>query len=349
MPRTEPLSDAIESYRSHLKARGLADNTIRNSLQICNRALARWGNIQVGSITGLHIDRLFRSEEWGPATRNLYLGSLRMFFKFCRREGYMSRDFDPTEGWSNSRVPRQEKMRLPLDEFPSLLDACAHPRDRAFCALGLFTFQRGGEIQTLKVSNYHPDRNELVIWRHKTQESDTLPVSVELAEELDRWFRWYRHDTGQVRLNPDWYLVPAKGPNPTRQNLVTHRLEVDTDTLARLRPTRPATHPYRAVQRALAALGYDTKGEGEHTLRRSGARALFDTLRDSGYDGALMRVSSMLGHKDTRVTERYIGLSLERTQRNEMIAGKILFPSLRTQQAQLIEVDFGGSGGTKSV
>jgi integrase len=341
------MSEAMDDYRNHLLARGLAENTMRNNLQVCVKAHQRWGDIQIGSITGVHIDRLFRAETWGPSTRNLYLGSLRQFFKFCRREGHMARDFDPTEGWGNSRTPRVEKMRLPLAQFPDLLDACDHPRDRAFCALGLFTFQRGGEIQTLRVKDYRAEANELTIWRHKTSEADVLPVSVELAEELDRWFRWYRKDRSVTHLDPDWFLVSAKGPNPTRQNPLTRRIEVAVGELARLRPDRPATHPYRAVQRALANLGYPTLGEGEHTLRRSGARALFDTLRDSGYDGALMRVSSMLGHADTRVTERYIGMSLERTQRNEMIAGKVLFPSLRHQeQGKLIEVEFGGHSGT---
>jgi extradiol dioxygenase family protein len=42
------------------------------------------------------------------------------------------------------------------------------------------------------------------------------------------------------------------------------------------------SHPYRVAQRGLKALGYSTLGEGEHTLRRSGARALADRLRAAG-------------------------------------------------------------------
>lgn len=338
MPRNVELSEAIAEYRGHLVARGLRANTVRNNMQALNRATEAWGNIQVGSIQGAHIDRLFRRAEWGASTRNLYLGFLRSFFAWCRREGHMSRDFDPTAGWGNVRVPRVEKMRLPLDEFPSLLDACAHPRDRMICSLGVYTFLRGGEIATLRVSDVDLPGHALQVYRHKTSESDVLPISTELEGELTRYLSWYRSNQSTPSLRSHWFLVPSKGPNPTRQNPVTHRIEVVPNALADLRPGNQVTHPYRAVQRALARLGYETRGEGEHTLRRSGARALFDTLRDQGYDGALMRVSSMLGHRDTRVTERYIGLSLERTQRNEMIAGRVMFPSLSHVDATVVEI-----------
>lgn len=337
MPKSILLSDAITEYQGHLGARGLAGNTIRNNVQVLNKALAEWGNIRVASIQGVHIDRLFRSQGWSARTRNLYLGFLRSFFKWCRREGYMARDFEPTAGWGNVRVPRTEKMRLPLAEFPALLDACIHPRDRMICALGIYTFLRGGEIATLTVHDASLGSSELLVYRHKTKEQDVLPICSELAVEFDRYYMWYRINQNTPHLRDHWFLVPSKAPNPTRYNPETHRIEVSGE-LAPLRPERQVTHPYRAVQRALARLGYATAGEGEHTLRRSGARALFDTLRDQGYDGALMRVSAMLGHRDTRVTEKYIGLSLERTQRNEMLAGQVMFPSLTHTEARVTEL-----------
>lgn len=336
MARQVRMSDALDEYRSHLQARGLAGNTLKGQMQPLTRALAEWGNLYVSSITGQHIDKLFRVAKWGPSTRNIYLGYLRGFFTFCRREGYMSRDFEPTDGWRNVKVPNRDRLRIPLDEFPLLLDANQHPRDRMVCALGLYTFMRGGEIQTLTIGDIDLKKFTLNMYRHKTQEWDSLPICEELAEELERWFSWYRADRNTPHLKHEWMLTPAKMPNPTRYNPVTRHIEVVTDVLTSVRPERRMTHPYRSVQRALKKLGYDTYGEGEHTLRRSGSRCLFDTLRAEGYDGALMRVSSMLGHKDTRVTERYIGLSLERTQRNEHFAGKPMFA--RQPVAQVVQL-----------
>jgi integrase len=73
----------------------------------------------------------------------------------------------------------------------------------------------------------------------------------------------------------------------------------------------------------------EEKGVGGHVLRRSGARALFDRLRHEGYDGALKRVQSMLGHSNSVISERYLSLGVERLQRNEMLAGKPMFPETR--------------------
>ena len=91
--------------------------------------------------------------------------------------------------------------------------------------------------------------------------------------------------------------------------------------------TRALTQPSRTVRRVLERSGYYSKQEGGHTLRRSGARAYFDELVGAGYDGALRRVQSMLGHSHSIMTEQYLGLDLDRQQRNQDLQGKPMFAS----------------------
>lgn len=331
MPRQLTLSEAIESYASHLRARDLANNTIKNATQVLRRAVREWGDIQVGSIRPVHIDRLFSNGGWGPSTRNLYLGNLRQFFEWCRHHGYMARDFDPAFGWRNVRVPNTPKLRLPVEEFYPLMDACEHPRDRAAVALGLFTFCRGSEIQTIRLNDLDLGNLTLEIYRRKTHQYDTLPVCEELRQEMVRWLNWYRQDQGELMGN--WFLVPSK-KSPTFTWVDGQ--PVPTEMPGNLRPTQMVGHPYEAVKRPLAAMGYDTEGEGNHTLRRSGARALADRLRGEGVDSALLRVASMLGHRDVRVTQVYIGWDLERDQRNAMLQGERMFPQV--EQTQTLRV-----------
>ena len=85
------------------------------------------------------------------------------------------------------------------------------------------------------------------------------------------------------------------------------------------------------AQRGLEALGYPVLWEGEHTLRRSGARAYADRLRSDGVDNALLATAAMLGHKDTKVTMVYIGWELEKDARNKSIAGQPLFPGIQQE------------------
>lgn len=331
MARNITVSEARDEYRQHLTARGLAKNSVNNNVQVLNNWIRIVGDSKVRAIEPRMIDRFFGEGGWNPTTRNLYLSILRGFFAWCQRHQYMPRDVDPTDGWRNVKTEKKEGLWIPVTEFPALLDAAEGPRDRAIIAMGMFTFLRGSEISTLRVQDLDLERGTLEIWRHKTKQSDVLPVVTELAEEMDRWLSEYRRR--QVfTLNPDWYLIPAKGPLPMAWDPHLGKLQ-PTGEESVLRPGTPMGKPYECVKRALRHLGYEVRGTGAHTLRRSGARALFDRLRSEGYDGALMRVSSMLGHADTKTTEIYLGLRIERQQRNELLSGKRMFPDLVTESA----------------
>lgn len=321
------LSDAIDKYCDHLRAKDRGWRTIKNHRQPLNRALELWGNIYVASITPAHIDRLFEAAPWSASTRNLYLSTIRGgFIAWCRRNGHLPRDYDPTEGWRTARVPNLPKLWIEVEEFADLLEACTTARDRAVCALGLFTFARGSEISYLKVGDLDFDRHEVNLYRAKTKEWDLVPMSSELAVELNRWLNAYQQDMGQP-LQGDWFLVPARSKVPMVFDRSVNRLQ-PTGEPQRLRPLYPLRKPYEAVQRPLAAIGHSDKGAGAHTLRRSGARAWFEVLRDGGYDSALRKVQAMLGHRSVTMTERYLGLDLEKRQRNELLGGKVMFEGL---------------------
>jgi integrase len=336
------ISEIVPDFKAHLRARGLADRSVKNNIQVLNRWLDLVGDTNVDKINAAELDRFFGAGNWAPKTQNLYLSMLRgTFFPWCRRHGYLSPDADPTDGWKSVRAEHVEQFWLPVEEFPNLLDAAKNPRDRAIIALGLFTFMRGSEINSLRIQDLDLDRSTLNIYRFKTKQADTLPVSEELGDEMRTWLRHYQK-MSDFSLQPDWFLAPAYAPLPMQYDPTVGLLQPVGE--ARLKPTVKMGKPYECVKRALTELGYDTKGTGVHSLRRSGARALFDRLRSEGYDGALRRVSSMLGHADTKTTEIYLGLSLERQQRNELLAGKPMFPALQRKDAKIVPLKEVGSG-----
>lgn len=318
------LYEAARDYLANLKAQGMADRTIAGHSIILNHALNCWGNMDVRDISPAHVDKLFAKNSWSMSTQNLYLWNLRSFVKYLRRHNHLPKDADPTDGWRTRRVPKRQRTWLTVEELRELMDAAWNERDRAVIAIGAYTFLRGSEIAALTISDLDFEANEVDVYRIKGKVADRLPMCIELKDEMTRWLDYYQTHAGD--LKPEWLLVPARGPIPMRGIPGIRALE-PTGEPAPLKPTDPITKPYAIVRRALRDIGFDTVGDGCHVLRRSGARALFSRLRDDGYDGALRRVSSMLGHSSTNITEHYLGVDAERRQRNQLLAGQPMFPT----------------------
>ena len=329
MARGIQLEQAIFEYLASRKAGGAKPNTLRNLRNDLTTVLAAAGNIPTTRIDGRTVDIVFTkaSARRGPAALNNLHTNMGKFFRWLRARGYMDLNTDPLFGHSTRQVPARERRRVPLADFPRLLDAAYHPRDRMVVALGLFLFLRQSEISSLTVGDVDLASGEILVTVHKTGEVDRMPISAELDAELRRWLTFYTRQCGP--LSDGWLLCPAKralhvtnGPGGLFQ-----RSPVVDD---RLLPDRRMVKIEDVAKRALTGIGWDTNGqwEGIHTLRRSGARAMFDELVAAGYDGALRQVQVMLHHKAGTMTERYLGLTLDKQKRNASIRGKNLFPSL---------------------
>lgn len=317
------LRDAVLEYFMFMEARGLAPATIRTSRNIMSHAQRAWGEEQeISELEARHVDAVFIGKDWSTGTRNIYLGALRGFLKWCRTHRYLPPDFDPTQGWTSRPVEKRERTWLTLPVLRALMNVPEHPRDRAFIAVGIYTFMRASEITSLRIGDIDVERHELRMFRHKTKQQDRLPICLELEVELVRWLRYYEQEQGE--LNPDWFLLPSRGPRPMAGVHGKRRLE-PTGELCPLRPTKPIARPQRIIKEAMAELGVGEHGDGCHVMRRSGARALYEQLREMGHDGAARRVQSMLGHASLVMTEKYLGLNHERMQRNEMLAGRTMF------------------------
>lgn len=322
------LLQASNEYVKFMQARGLAKATMRTTRNILGHAYRSWGDLDLADIHPRHIDAVFIDKQWSTGTRNMYLLALRSFLKWCRTHRYLPADYDPTEGWTTRPLEKVERTWLTLPVLKTLMDTVAHPRDRAFLAIGIFTFLRASEIVALKISDIDIARSELRVYRIKTKQQDRLPICLELQIELAQWLDYYQTEAGE--LHDDWHLVPSHGPNPMK-GVVGKRQLVPTGELGRLRPTRQIGRPQRIVKNAMDQLGIDKHGDGCHVLRRSGARALYEQLREMGHDGAARRVQSMLGHQSLIMTEKYLGLDHERMQRNESLAGKAMFGQVQRE------------------
>jgi integrase len=346
MAKNISLNDAIDEYLSSRAAGGLAKNTLKGDRSSLMQLLKSTGNINTKSLEPRHIDRVFEEHAHNkPSARNMLLTRLRGFFRWCQQRSYITTD--PTRELRKMRTQADGRLFVPLDEFDRLLDAAENPRDRMVLALGLYLFLRVSEIESLKLSDVDLDAGEVKVTVHKTGDYDVMPICQELDTELRAWLTWYAGSIDEP-LSDEMFLVPSKqdfrvAPGPERGRFV-----LAESSVTRLKPYVPISRPWTVVQRALSELNYPTKREGGHTLRRSGARALFDSIRGTeGVDGALQQVKVMLHHKNVAMTEHYLGIAPERVQRDARLKGKPMFlrPKTAGNVIELRRTEGGGSTG----
>lgn len=319
------LSDVIDTYIADRRARGLAASTIRSQKGTLSLFLADVGNIETRRLKPQHLDAFWINRTtWGPATRNRARHTLSIFFAWCRIRGHLPRDYDPMEGTRKERVPQRDRVTIPQSEFEPFLDKIQDPRKRIAAGLGLYLFLRISDAQALRWQDVNFDTSTIDVYRPKTKQIDTLPICDELMAELRRWRLAYAAKVGN-QPQPGWFLIPGMPARGGQRGAKGQKGFVEIIERPYL-PTVQANLGY-AMRTLLQAAGYYQPGEGGHTLRRSGAIALYNQLTSLGHDRAIRIVQAMLGHSSVQTTEIYLRLDLDRKVRNDLLAGKRMFPA----------------------
>lgn len=339
------LSDLIDEHLKSSVSRGLAPNTIRNREQHLRKLLAVVGNVQIRALEGRHFDLFFEKRQADGLQTNSLNTALETFKAFCawaERARYISPGRNPVIDRRKYRVPPKPRLLIPADDFPRVLDCAPHPRDRVVVALGLYLFLRASEKAQVRLRGVDLDGGHLYIEIPKSAKVDNMPICEELDAELRRWLTFYGSRTP---LQPNHYLVPGKDSVPAVAVPGVRGFPSGRDMIdAPLKPTAPMPRIHEAVKRTLEVAGYplvDADGktlrEGSHTLRRSGARALYDRLAEDGHDGAIRYVQAMLHHSSITQTEKYLGIELDQARRDRLLRGKRMFAAPAANVVSLVK------------
>lgn len=332
------LDETIAEYVASRRSAGYAKNTLRVEQQALDLLLVTVGNIQSRSLDAKH-GEMFIAAMTGkgmkPSTTNLYRGAFRRFCKWAAQRRYIPSTANPLGSTRNLRVSAPPRRRVAARDFGRLLDAAEHPQSRIVVALGLYLFLRASEVIVLDIEHVHLDDAFILVYQPKTGRYDEMPICTELDAELRRWLSWYAADIAETRgaLQPHWPLVPARKQS-TLWNDGSGKCggRPMVPTKGQMNPPRRSAQIQRKVHDALRGIGWDvdpSDREGVHTLRRSGARALYEqliTVGEAARDDAIGTVQAMLHHKTRAQTEHYIGLEAERQKRDLRLAGRPMFP-----------------------
>lgn len=330
MARTALLSDAIDEFDRHRKSQDFSKSTLSNHRGTLKKFLAVNGNIWCNAITDKHVTRFFEeiSKTKQPQSMRNDHTALSVFFEYARYKGYMSLDVNPLWGRRKPAKVKRERNRLHVSRFASFLDAAEQrcERDRAAMSVVLYTLMRDSEIVDLRLWDLDLEAGYIKARIFKTKQEDRVPICAELDKELRRWLIYYTEQVGV--LKPHYYLLPSRstrgvqGAGGVIESIIQTRLE----------PERPIGALGRLAREALIKIDFpveDGNGkplyEGAHTIRRSGARALFDQLVADGYDRALRIVQSMLHHASSAQSEEYLGITADRRSRDDILRGQVMY------------------------
>lgn len=339
------LTEAIDAYVADRRTRGYSRGTIDNNRRMLRHFLAAVGNVDTKSLRPQHIDAFWAFAEgrgWAPGTLNVARDTLAGFFTWLSQRGYMRRDIDLLAGTRAFRVPDRTWITIPQEKFTTFLEGAEDARARITLAIGLYLFTRISETEQLRWQDVDLDGHKIEVFRQKTGKIDTLPICAELAHELRLWRLAYAEMVGAVPT-PGWFVIPGREHGFRKVPGQTRGFGFNPESL---QPFVPSKRPIlgRVIRDELTRAGYYQKHEGGHTLRRSGAIALYDQLSSVGHDRAIRVCQAMLGHASIKTTEIYLKLDLDRKVRNDLLSGKPMFPSREEAQVVQFRQEAGGGG-----
>lgn len=223
------------------------------------------------------------TQDYSKSTIARKLATLRSFYKFCLRRGYVQ-----THPLATIRTPKQEK-RLPkfleLDQINKLLSTpddttLLGSRDRAMLEVLFSTGVRVSELVDLNFADVDFEGHTIRV-RGKGKKQRTAPIGETAIAAIRRYLELRRADARSASFNQEALFVNKHG-----QRLSTRSVR-------------------RKLDKYLAQAGLDPS-ISPHTLRHSFATHMLNNGAD------LRSVQELLGHQSLSTTQVYTHLTTPR-------------------------------------
>jgi integrase/recombinase XerC len=281
---------SVDAFLAHLRTeRQASSHTLRSYREDLELYSSYLAEVQGEDADPSAVDptRLRRYSAWlagrgyAPTTVARRLASLRSFFRFLRREGWVAAD--PAVGLRNPKQPKRLPRLLAVDEVIRLLDGIptgtpAGVRDRAMLEVLYGGGLRVSELVGLNLDDLDSE-SDLVRVRGKGRRERLCPVGDLAAEWLRRW-------------------IPLREPRRPHEPAV----------FLSCRGTRLTTRSVgRLLEAHLLRAGLVDRAS-PHTLRHSFATHLLDRGAD------LRSIQELLGHRNLTTTQLYSHVTQDRLQ-----------------------------------
>lgn len=186
MANTNPQS-LIDGYTRHQRVRNFSRNTIRRrtwTLRTWAAYLAAHGasidTADLGHVEG------FVGHHHNAETTKAMRSDLRQFYAWAIDRGLLHTN--PTDHLPGPRVPERSATPIDPDDVRLLIAVC-EPRARLAVMLAAMAGLRVSEIGRLRGEDCRLEDRAIVVRSGKGGGDEVVPMSAELAAELERWPR----------------------------------------------------------------------------------------------------------------------------------------------------------------
>jgi integrase len=181
--KRKPVADAVASMIAAKTQKGVS-NVYLIDLRYRLGAFSNAFHCDLSSITPDDVAAFFDGLTLSPRSYNNYLRTLRTFFSFAQRHGWLSKEVDLL-----ARVEKRSETRAPVDIFtPALLSAIlshASPAISPCIALGAFAGLRSAEIMRLDWRDIERHQGFIEVAAHKAKTATRRIVPI--TDNLVRW------------------------------------------------------------------------------------------------------------------------------------------------------------------
>jgi site-specific recombinase XerD len=221
-------------------------------------------------------------------------GALRVFLRFCYREGIVERDLCDAIGWPQvyrlSTVPRS----ISWDEVGQVLDGVDRrtpvgKRDYAILLLLVTYGLRGREVAALVLDDIDWRHDRLAVPARKAGHSTAFPLAASVGAAIADYLQHGRPDTNDRHV----FMRAVAPVEPIRAAAVSG-----------------------CARRHLLKAGIDVPRPGAHTLRHTAVQRLVDA------QFPLKTIGDFIGHRSPRSTEVYAKVDVARLRQVAMGDGE---------------------------
>lgn len=172
-----------EDYRKSLLQTERSQVTIRNYMQFLEKFIEFLerqmnGMVYVDEITHAHIETfLFQERERGmaPKTRNIMLGVIRAFLKYCMKMDLISKN--PAEKLNPIKFTSKERTHLTHDEFELLIAHATHPVMKTLFLTLYYTGLRIAEARNLRLNDVRLEAKLIKVIEGKGKKNRDIPIN----------------------------------------------------------------------------------------------------------------------------------------------------------------------------